>query len=189
MISSSFIRCLCILGALLPCFAKAAEKVEGVNNVFVSSGIRFDLALKDEFFLQRLISRHVSGLLKIAPEHFDPQVLELMRKPPPELWRRFREAFLRISGKCGKEQYIEPYIMVACPGCGAEAMKSAAEELLKQGMSPRRAQIFLPTPMTMATAMYCTGIDPVSGDRLRVEKKPSQKKRQLRILPGHSKKK
>lgn len=168
---------------------KAAEEVDGVNNVFVSSGIRFDVALKDESFLQQLVSRNVSGLLKIAPEHFTPEVLELMRKPPPELWRRFREAFLRISEKCGKEQYIEPYLMAAFPGCDAEDMKSAAEELRKQGMNPRKAQVFLPTPMTMATAIYFTGIDPVSGRSLRVERKPSQKKKQLRLLPGHSMKK
>jgi len=163
---------------------KAAMQVRGVNHVFISSGIRYDVALRDPAFIKALVRHHVSGKLKVAPEHLDPQVLELMRKPPPELWYRFMEVFRKESAACGREQYIEPYLMVAFPGCRMEHMQRTAGELNRSGMRPEKAQIFLPTPMTMATAMYYADRDS-RGDPLYVVKKPSKKKTQLQALPGH----
>lgn len=171
---SAFVRLLDEVAAL-----------EGVDNVFVSSGIRFDVALRDPRFISKLAGDNVPGFLKIAPEHFSPEVLRRMRKPSPELWREFLELFRKASKEAGKEQYVKPYIMAAFPGCGMKDMELAASELEREGMRPEKAQIFLPTPMTMATAMYLTGLDPYTGDRIRVARKPSEKRRQLGVLPGH----
>lgn len=159
--------------------------ISGVRNVFVSSGIRYDVALRDRSFIEKLVRDNVSGYLKIAPEHFDPEVLKLMRKPSPDLWRRFKVLFEEFSKEAGKEQYIEPYILVAFPGCDMKQMHRAAAELRSQRMRPEKAQIFLPTPMTMATAMYFTGINPETGEEIYVARKPSLKKNQLALLPGH----
>ncbi|MCK4806498.1 MAG: DUF3362 domain-containing protein, partial [Candidatus Aegiribacteria sp.] len=165
---------------------EAVSEISGVRNVFVSSGIRHDVALRDTDFIEKLVKDNVSGYLKIAPEHFAPEVLKLMRKPSPGLWRRFKELFESFSREAGREQYIEPYIIVAFPGCDMDHMLMAADELRRQNMRPEKAQIFLPTPMTMATAMYHTGINPETGSQIYVARKPSQKRRQLEVLPGHS---
>ncbi|MBN2586382.1 MAG: YgiQ family radical SAM protein [Candidatus Fermentibacteraceae bacterium] len=162
------------------------SRESGVRNVFVSSGIRFDVALKDPGFIEKLARDNVSGYLKIAPEHFSPEVLKLMRKPSPDLWREFKRSFEEASLRAGKEQYIEPYILVAFPGCGMADMRLAAEELEREGMRPEKAQIFLPTPMTMATAMYCTGLHPQTREPMSIARRPSEKRRQLGVLPGHS---
>lgn len=160
--------------------------ISGVKNVFVSSGIRYDVALKDRSFIEKLVRDNVSGYLKIAPEHFAPQVLKLMRKPSVDLWRAFKKLFEEISRDTGRVQYIEPYMLVAFPGCDLNHMYKTADELRNQHMRPEKAQIFLPTPMTTATAMYYTGINPETGKQIHVARKPSQKKRQLESLPGHS---
>ncbi len=164
----------------------SVSRVKGVNNVFVSSGIRFDVALRDIRFIERLTAYHVSGLLKIAPEHFSREVLKLMRKPGPDLFRDFKDLFEKYSKKAGKKQYIEPYILVAFPGCGMNQMHVTVSELNRQNMRPEKSQIFLPTPMTMATAMYFTELHPDTGESIYVARKPSSKKRQLSCLPGHT---
>ncbi len=164
----------------------SVSQLEGVNNVFVSSGIRFDVAIRDLRFIETLAANHVSGLLKIAPEHFSREVLKLMRKPDPDLWREFKELFEKYSEKAGKKQYIEPYILAAFPGCGMNQMHVTASELERQNMHPEKVQIFLPTPMTLATAMYFTGLHPDTGESIYVAQKPSSRKRQLACLPGHS---
>ncbi len=163
---------------------EAVSEISSVRNVFVSSGIRFDVALRDKNFIEKLVKEHVSGYLKIAPEHFAPAVLKLMRKPSPELWRRFKELFESISIETGREQYIEPYIIAAFPGCEMNHMRTVAEELRRQNMRPEKVQIFLPTPMTMATAMYHTGINPETGIQIYVARKPSHKRRQIEVIQG-----
>jgi len=159
----------------------AAAAQPGVKNVFVSSGVRFDLALRDPTFLRALAARHTSGYLKIAPEHFSREVLDLMRKPGVELWREFLRLFRAASAEAGREQYVVPYLMAAFPGCTEEHMREASRELRSEGIRPDKAQVFLPTPMTMATAMYLTGLDP-RGRALYVARKPSEKSRQLAAL-------
>jgi uncharacterized radical SAM protein YgiQ len=156
----------------------------GVRHVFVSSGIRHDVACRDRAFLKALVSRHVSGYLKIAPEHFSPGVLQLMRKCGRESWDFFLELFDEYSANAGKEQYVIPYLMAAFPGCTIEDMLVVKAELARRGMKPQQVQVFLPTPMTMATAIYLTGLDPLTGDELFVERKPSGKRRQLSTMPG-----
>ena len=164
----------------------SVSRIEGVSNVFISSGIRFDVALRDPRFIETLAANHVSGLLKIAPEHFSLEVLKLMRKPDPDLWRTFKDLFEDYSRKAGKKQYIEPYILAAFPGCGMNQMQVTASELNRENMRPEKVQIFLPTPLTMATAMYFTGLHPDTGESIYVARKPSSRKRQLACLPGHS---
>jgi uncharacterized radical SAM protein YgiQ len=162
---------------------RASGDVRGVKHVFVSSGVRFDLALRSEEFIRELAAEHVSGYLKIAPEHFCPEVLDLMRKPGVELWREFLGLFRRFSIEAGREQFVVPYLMAAFPGCTEEHMRLAADELRAEGTRPDKAQVFLPTPMTMATAIYLTGLDPRGGG-VDVERKPSGKSRQLACLQG-----
>ncbi len=158
-----------------------AARVEGVDRVLVASGLRHDLALEDPPSLERIASRHVGGHLKVAPEHFSARILRLMRKPGKAVWRRFAEAFGRASRKAGLEQYLLPYMMAAFPGCSMDDMSEAAAELSLHRLSPRQMQIFLPTPMTLAAAMYFTGLDP----RLRpvdVERGSAGRKAQLQVL-------
>jgi uncharacterized radical SAM protein YgiQ len=162
----------------------AASGVEGVRHVFVSSGIRHDLACLDRDFLRTLVARHVSGHLKVAPEHLAPAVLRLMRKCGPEDWDRFLGLFDLCTSEAGKEQYVLPYVIAAFPGCTMEHMRLAAAELRRRRMRPQQVQIFLPTPMTMATAIWYTGLDPWTGERLFVERRPSGRKRQLEAIPG-----
>lgn len=162
----------------------AAEKEPGVRQVFISSGIRHDVALKDPQFIKRLASRNISGHLRIAPEHTHDRILELMRKPGRDVWRRFAELFREEAEKGGKERYIMPYIIAAFPGCTTGDMQAARSFILEQGPLPRQIQIFLPTPMTAATAMYFTGISCIDGEPLRVPVKPSEKQKQKDIVLG-----
>jgi uncharacterized radical SAM protein YgiQ len=162
----------------------SASRTDGVNHVFVSSGIRHDVACRDPDFVRTLVSSHVSGQLRIAPEHFDEGVLRLMRKCGKAAWTEFLDLFRRYSREAGKEQYVLPYLMAAFPGCTREAMGKVRRELQHRGMKPEQVQIFLPGPMTMATAIYLTGLDPESGGEVFVERSPSGKKRQLSMIPG-----
>jgi uncharacterized radical SAM protein YgiQ len=161
-----------------------ASCIEFVKHVFVSSGIRYDVANRDPEFVEALVRNYVSGHLKLAPEHFSPAVLRLMRKCGSDEWRTFIRLFRKISRESKKEQYVLPYIMAAFPGCSIEDMNVVRKELLRFGMKPQQVQIFLPAPMTMAAAMYYTGIDPESGEQIFVEKKPSGKRKQLYRIPG-----
>lgn len=155
--------------------------VPGVRRVLVSSGIRHDLALLDPGFVAGIARRHVGGHLKIAPESFSDRVLELMRKPGRAAWRRFLELFARVSAEAGREQYVLPYIMAAFPGCGMEDMRETALELARAGLRPEQVQLFLPTPMTTATAMFHTGLAP-DGSALEVARGDKARRDQLAVL-------
>lgn len=159
----------------------AAASAEGVRNAFVGSGIRHDLALEDPAFIEKLAALHTSGHLKIAPEHFSDRVLALMRKPSASFYTRFQEAFRRASLRAGKEQYLVPYLMAAFPGCTVEDMEMVSGMLSDAGIRPKQVQVFLPTPMTVATAMYACRKDP-SGSPIEVAVKPSEKRFQLDLL-------
>jgi uncharacterized radical SAM protein YgiQ len=154
----------------------------GIRRVFVSSGIRFDVALRDEEFLEELVTHHVPGHLKVAPEHLSDPVLRRMRKPRAEVYRTFKQGFEEISRRAAKEQYLVPYLMAGFPGCTQEDMIRMEKELRKDGVRPQQVQIFLPTPMTMATAMYHTGLDPETEDEVYVSRKGRERKEQLRCL-------
>jgi len=135
--------------------------VPGVKKVFLSSGIRHDLLLGDSSgYLEELCRHHVSGHLKVAPEHVSQHVLQCMRKPPLKAYESFRADFEVASRNAGKEQYLLPYLISGHPGCTLKDMVELAEYLRDRGMYTEQVQDFTPTPMTISTAMYYTGLDP-----------------------------
>lgn len=138
------------------------RSVPGVKKVFIRSGIRFDHLLRDENgeFFAELVKYHISGQLKVAPEHCVDNVLDYMGKPHNEVYERFVEKYRRLNQKYDKEQYIVPYLMSSHPGSTLEDAVALAEYLHKTGRQPEQVQDFYPTPGTLSTCMYYTGIDP-----------------------------
>lgn len=133
----------------------------GVKKVFIGSGIRHDLVLADSSeYLRDLCEHHVSGHLKIAPEHISERVTACMHKPPVQVLEAFRERFESVSRDLGRRQYILPYLMSGHPGCTIEDMIELAEYIRDHHMYTEQVQDFTPTPMTISTAMYYTGLDP-----------------------------
>ena len=146
------------------------EAVPGVKRVFVRSGIRFDYLIydNDDSFFRQLVERHVSGQLKVAPEHCSNSALLMMGKPSVEVFERFKKKYFALCEKAGLEQYIVPYLMSSHPGT---TMKDAVEMALwlkRWGYSPEQVQDFYPTPGTISTVMYYTGIHPMTGKSVYV---------------------
>ena len=162
---------------------KKARAVPGIKKVFVRSGIRHDLALESEEYVRELSGHHVSGLLKIAPEHIAPRVLRLMNKEGRSL-EEFRRLFLKLNP--GRKQHLKYYFMVAHPGttdAEAQALAATVRRLEREGEKPvEGVQIFTPTPMTRSTAMYHTGKDPLTGEQVVVPRSYAEKKDQKRLL-------
>ena len=158
-----------------------------VKKAFVASGIRYDLVLADaehgDEYLQEIVLHHVSGQMKVAPEHTDAEVLRLMGKPGMEGLLAFRARFNALSRAAGKPQFLTYYFIAAHPGCSEAEMAAlrrfATEEL---HIAPEQVQVFTPTPSTYSTLMYYTGRDPFTGERLFVEKNPARKERQKAML-------
>ncbi|OYV13348.1 MAG: Radical SAM N-terminal domain-containing protein [Methanosaeta sp. NSM2] len=147
------------------------REVAGVKKVFISSGIRHDLIMADSSsYLQELCRHHVSGHLKIAPEHVSRSVTLCMNKPPREVLDAFRERFSDASKAAGREQYILPYLMSGHPGCTVGDMVELAEYLREARLYTEQVQDFTPTPMTVSTAMYYTGLDPFTLKPVHVPK-------------------
>ena len=160
------------------------EKVDGVKRVFVRSGIRFDYLIydKDDSFFKRLVTNHTSGQLKVAPEHCSNNALSMMGKPPVEVFESFKTKFFRLTKEAGLEQYLVPYLMSSHPGT---TMKDAVEMALwlkKWGYSPEQVQDFYPTPGTISTVMYYTGINPMTGKRVYVATDYREKQLQRALL-------
>lgn len=139
---------------------KDARETPGIKKVFVASGIRMDLARRSPEYMQDLVRHHVGGHLKVAPEHTDASVLNLMRKPASDDFEQFAEVFDRESKSAGKKQYIIPYYIASHPGSDLAAMIDLALFLKRNGYRPDQVQDFIPAPFDVATAMYYTGIDP-----------------------------
>jgi uncharacterized radical SAM protein YgiQ len=141
----------------------------GVKKVFIRSGIRYDylLADPDETFFMEMCRHHVSGQLKVAPEHASARVLRLMGKPERRLFDRFAERFASISRLVGKEQYLVPYLISGHPGSGLKDAVELAEYLRDRRLQPEQVQDFYPTPGTLSTCMYHTGVDPRNGQPVR----------------------
>jgi uncharacterized radical SAM protein YgiQ len=162
---------------------RRAREIPGVKKVFVRSGIRYDLAMDSVEYLKELSAHHVSGLLKIAPEHVSPPVLRLMNKGGSRL-DEFRRLFRRVNR--GRKQHLKYYFMVAHPGAGereAEELAQAVRKLEKAGEKPvEGVQVFTPTPMTPSTCMYHTGLDPATLRPVYVPRSYAEKKAQKRIL-------
>jgi uncharacterized radical SAM protein YgiQ len=166
---------------------RKVDSMEGIKKSFVGSGIRYDLlfpewnksAGKDEKeYLEELVTLHVSGRLKVAPEHTSPGVLYEMRKVPFDLFKKLKRRFDEIITKHGLKYEIIPYFISSHPGCTDADMKELAAEVKSLGIRPEQVQDFTPTPMTLATLMYYTGYDPYTGQKVYVARRTEEKRRQ-----------
>jgi uncharacterized radical SAM protein YgiQ len=168
---------------------KAMKNIEGIKRVIVASGIRYDMILADKAhgtqYLEEIVRHHVSGQMKIAPEHTEDNVLEIMGKPGKSELLAFRKKFYEITGKAGKKQFLTYYIIAAHPGCREKDMK-ALKKFASQELHARmeQVQIFTPTPSTYSTLMYWTEKDPFTGEPCFVEKNVAGKERQKKIMTG-----
>lgn len=163
-----------------------ARAVPKVKKISIGSGVRYDIALADSKhgreYLRALIEHHVGGQLKVAPEHLDPDVLRLMKKPGMESFGEFVGFFYAATKKAGKEQYLVPYFISGFPGCTHEQMEKVHDYLKQRNWRLQQVQAFIPTPMTLATAMYYTGIDPATKETLWVAKDFRDRKIQQALL-------
>ena len=160
------------------------RKIEKVKKVFIRSGIRYDYLIsdkKDDFFWE-LCKHHVSGQLKVAPEHVSPEVLKRMGKPSKQVYERFVKKFYDINKKIGKEQYLVPYLMSSHPGSSLKEAIELAEYLKDTGYYPEQVQDFYPTPGTLSTCMFYTGIDPRTMEEVYVPRSASEKAMQRALL-------
>ncbi len=160
------------------------RKIPKVKKIFIRSGIRYDYMMADksgEFFAE-LVKHHVSGQLKVAPEHCAADVLDYMGKPHIEAYEAFKDRYQRYNQKYGKEQYIVPYLMSSHPGCTLEDAVKLAEWLNRTGRQPEQVQDFYPTPGTLSTCMYYTGIDPRTMKPVFVPKTPHEKAMQRALM-------
>lgn len=160
------------------------RKVPGVKKVFIRSGIRYDYLLEDKSrdFLEELVTYHISGQLKIAPEHCVSSVLDYMGKPHIDVYQRFMELYSEMNEKQGKNQFVVPYLMSSHPGSTLADAVALAEFLRDIGRQPEQVQDFYPTPGTISTCMYYTGLDPMTMERVYVAKTPHEKDLQRALL-------
>lgn len=163
---------------------RKVRAVEGVKKVFVRSGLRYDYIMQDknDDFFKELVQHHVSGQLKVAPEHFSPRTLEYMGKPSIGMYDKFQNKFYQITKKLGKEQYLVPYLMSSHPGSTVRDAVLLAEYLAKNKIRPEQVQDFYPTPGTISTAMYYTGLDPRTLKAVYVAKDSKEKAMQRALL-------
>ncbi|MBS0266009.1 MAG: YgiQ family radical SAM protein [Planctomycetes bacterium] len=161
---------------------KEARQTPGIKKVLVASGIRMDLARRSPEYMRELVRHHVGGRLKVAPEHTDAQVLNLMRKPASDDFAKFAEAFDSESAKTGKQQFLVPYFIASHPGSDLNAMIDLAVFLKRNGYKPDQVQDFIPAPFDVATAMYYTGIDPFSRKPVHIAKNLRDRKLQRALM-------
>ena len=175
---------------------RKADKIEGIKKSFVGSGVRYDLlfpswdksAGKDNSeYLEELITKHVSGRLKVAPEHSSPQILSYMRKAPFDLFMKLKKQFDNIRTRHDLKFELIPYFISSHPGCTDTNMKDLVAEMKDLGIKPEQVQDFTPTPMTLSTLMYYTGIDPYSGRKVYVARNIEDKRRQKEYFFWHKK--
>ena len=163
---------------------KELRAIPKVKKVFIRSGIRFDYLLKEEdrTFLRELCEYHVSGQLKVAPEHVAAPVLSLMGKPEHKVYEQFTEEFYKMNKKIGKEQYLVPYLMSSHPGSTLKEAVELAEYCRDLGYMPEQVQDFYPTPSTLSTCMYYNGVDPRTMKPVYVPKSPHEKAMQRALI-------
>ena len=160
---------------------RAAREIPGINHVFIQSGIRMDVILRTPRLLRELVRHHVSGHLKVAPEHLHPDVLRRMRKPAG-VFETFLDRFRQESQAAGKEQYLVPYFISSFPGCTADEMGTVEQFLTRSNWNLQQVQDFIPLPMTPAAAMYVTGLDYQTGVPIPVARGAGERKRQKNAL-------
>ena len=158
-----------------------------VKKVFVRSGVRYDYAMldRDDTFLRELIEHHVSGQLKVAPEHVSDRVLQYMNKPPHAVYERFVQKFEAINKSLGKRQYLVPYLISSHPGCGIHDAIALAQYLKEKNYRPEQVQDFYPTPGTASTCMYHTGLNPATMQPVYVAKTREEKAMQRALMQCH----
>jgi uncharacterized radical SAM protein YgiQ len=166
---------------------RKVDRMEGIKKSFIGSGVRYDLlfpewnknAGRDEGeYLEELVTRHVSGRLKVAPEHTSPKVLSLMRKSPFELFKKLKKRFDNIKTKNDLKYELIPYFISSHPGCTDSDMAELVAEMKSMGIKPEQVQDFTPTPMTLSTLMYYTGLDPFTGKKVYVARSIEDKRKQ-----------
>ncbi len=160
------------------------RKIKGIKKVFIRSGIRFDYLIKDknDEFFKELVAHHVSGQLKVAPEHCSAQVLSAMGKPEIETYLRFKKRFYELTKSINKEQFLVPYLMSSHPGSTIKDAIELSLFLKNEGMRPEQVQDFYPTPGTVSTCMYYTGFDPYTMKEIYTAKTPEEKAEQRALL-------
>lgn len=160
------------------------REIPGVKKVFIRSGIRFDYLMqdKDDSFFYELCKYHVSGQLRVAPEHISDRVLKNMGKPENEVYNKFSEKFYKINQKIGKEQYLVPYLMSSHPGSTLKDAVLLAVYLKEHHLNPQQVQDFYPTPGTISTCMFYTGLNPFTMEKVYVPKTPKEKAMQRALL-------
>ncbi len=160
------------------------RSIPKVKKVFIRSGIRFDylLAERGETFLKELCAHHVSGQLKVAPEHVSDAVLEKMGKPKNQVYQQFTDRFFEMNEKLGKKQFLVPYLMSSHPGSTLKEAVELAEYCRDMGYMPEQVQDFYPTPSTLSTCMYYTGLDPRTMKPVYVPKNPHEKAMQRALI-------
>ena len=163
---------------------KRLRQIPGIKKIFIRSGIRYDYMLEDknDDFFRELVEYHVSGQLKVAPEHCIDSVLDYMGKPHIGVYEKFMDKYARMNDRCAKDQYVVPYLMSSHPGCTLSDAVALAEYLNKKGRQPEQVQDFYPTPGTICTCMYYTGIDPLSMKSVFVARSPREKDMQRALL-------
>ncbi|MCM1401375.1 MAG: YgiQ family radical SAM protein [Bacteroides sp.] len=175
---------------------RAADSIAGVKKTFIGSGVRYDLSMHstgnavvdrtNAIYNRELIERHVSGRLKVAPEHTSPQVLSIMRKPDFKLFHEFKEIFDRVNKSCNLKQQLIPYFISSHPGCRETDMAELAVETKNLNFHLEQVQDFTPTPMTLATEIYYSGIHPYTGEKVYTAITPEQKKAQRKYFFWYS---
>jgi len=171
---------------------RKVRKTKGIHTVAIASGLRYDLAVEDPEYVKELVTHHVGGYLKIAPEHTETNTLQMMMKPGMGTYDRFKQMFDKFSKQAGKKQYLIPYFIAAHPGCEDEDMVNLALWLKKNDMKVDQVQTFYPSPMSLATAMYHSGKNPLKkvtykSNRVNIVRQIEQRQLQKALLRYHDK--
>lgn len=164
---------------------KALRSLPKVKKVFIRSGVRYDYLLADKYadkYLAQLCEHHVSGQLKVAPEHVAKKVTDLMKKPGKEVYEKFRHKYQKINQQLGKKQYLVPYFIASHPGSGLKEAIELAEYIRDMGYNPEQVQDFTPTPGSLSTCMYYTGLDPFTGQKVYVPKTLEERQMQRALM-------
>lgn len=160
------------------------RKIPKIKKIFIRSGIRFDylIADKDEEFFKELVTHHISGQLKVAPEHCSSRVLDCMGKPHIDVYERFKKRFYELTESAGKKQFLVPYLMSSHPGSTVNDAIELSLFLKKEGLHPEQVQDFYPTPGTISTCMFYTGLNPMNMQKVYVPRTPEEKAQQRALL-------
>ncbi len=163
---------------------RALRELPNVKKVFIRSGIRYDYLLHDKSdqFFEELVEHHVSGQLKVAPEHISNNVLKMMGKPSREIYDKFQQKFYKINNKLGKKQFLVPYLMSSHPGSTLDDAIELALYLRDNNLSPEQVQDFYPTPGTLSTCIFYTGVDPYTDEEVYVPKTSDEKAMQRALI-------